>query len=309
MLSKPYPIVSFGAVGEAVRLLQRALNLAPTQLPRLQDDASFGPKTHGRVIEFQGQKNAVRDGVVGPITWELLEPFVQQLLKIVDQNMPASADEATQRQRIVDVATASFNSWGWGTTGTVTPDGSPRIAGARGVGPAAFTKRPRQGGATLAAIFAMANAGGANCLTIAASIEAIYQKEPKSDADRQAINQQDIGSWCGIFAAYCYRAAGLKIGWNELRQQLPQYFDSLRPTDAVQKGDIGVYDPSINHHFIVIEDAAQGARVHSIDGNVGNPSEMTVSPWNSVISRRVYLRPTLSSRGGKFLRPKFAAMV
>ena len=309
MLLKPYPIVSFGAVGEAVAVLQKALNIAPTQLPRLQEDASFGPKTHSRVIEFQGQKNAVRDGVVGPITWELLEPFIQQLLKIVDQNMPGSSDEATQRQRIVDIATASFNSWGWGTAGTVTPDGSPRIAGARGVGPAAFTKRPRQGGATLAGIFAIANAGGANCLTISADIEAIYQKEPKSDSDRQAINQQDIGSWCGIFAAYCYRASGLKIGWNELRQQLPQYFDSLRPTDAVQKGDIGVYDPSINHHFIVVEDAAAGARVHSIDGNVGNPSEMTVAPWNSVISRRVYLRPTLASRGGKFLRPKFAAMV
>jgi len=309
MLSKPYPMLSFGAVGEAVALLQKALNLAPTQLPRLKEDASFGSKTHGRVIEFQGQKNAVRDGVVGPITWELLEPFIKQLLKIVDQNMPPSGDDATQRQRIVDIATASFNSWGWGVTGSVMPDGSPRIAGARGVGPAVFGRRPRQGGATLAGIFAIANAGGANCLSIATDIEAIYQTEPKSNSDRQAINQQDIGSWCGIFAAYCYRASGLKIGWNELRQQLPQYFDSLRSNEAVQKGDIGVYDPAINHHFIVVEDSAPGARVHSIDGNVGNPSEMTVAPWNSVISRRVYLRTTLGSKGGKFLRPKFAAMV
>ena len=40
------------AMGEAVLLLQRALNLGPTQLPRLAEDASFGPKTHGRVVEF-----------------------------------------------------------------------------------------------------------------------------------------------------------------------------------------------------------------------------------------------------------------
>ena len=61
-------------------------------------------------------------------------------------------------------------------------------------------------------------------------------------------------------------------------------------------------------HFLVVKDAAPGERVYSIDGNVGNPSEATVSPWNSVISKRFYLRTTLASKGGKFLRPKFGAM-
>jgi hypothetical protein len=68
-------------MGDAVLLVQRALNLGPTQLPRLAEDASFGPKTHGRMVEFQAQKNAVRDGVVGPVTWGELEPFVQQVLR------------------------------------------------------------------------------------------------------------------------------------------------------------------------------------------------------------------------------------
>jgi len=134
-LFKPYPVVRFGSMGEAVLLLQKALNLGPTQLSRLAEDASLGPKTHGRVVEFQGQKNAARDGVVGPVTWGELEPFVQQVLKMVDQNLGPSADEETQRQRIVDVAQASFENWGWGTAGAVTPDGSARIAAARGVGP------------------------------------------------------------------------------------------------------------------------------------------------------------------------------
>jgi hypothetical protein len=46
-LFKPYPVVSFGSMGEAVLLLQKALNLGPTQLSRLAEDASFGPRPTG----------------------------------------------------------------------------------------------------------------------------------------------------------------------------------------------------------------------------------------------------------------------
>jgi putative peptidoglycan binding protein len=310
-LFKPYPVVSFGSMGEAVLLVQKALNLGPTQLPRLTEDASFGPKTHGRVVEFQGQKNAARDGVVGPVTWGELEPFVQQVLQIVDQNLGPSGDEEAQRQRIVDVAQASFENWGWGAAGAVTPDGSARIAAARGVGPSIGGRRARQGGVMLASIYAMAQAGGSNCLTISSEMETIYQQNPLDAAGKEqrrtAINN-DIGSWCGIFATYCYRSSGLKVAWNDVKNQLARYFDSLGATAAVRKGDIGVYDPQLNHHFLVVKDAAPGERVYSIDGNVGNPSEATVSPWNSVISKRFYLRTTLASKGGKFLRPKFGAM-
>ena len=38
-------MLRFGSIGEAVLLAQKALNLAPTKLARLQEDASFGPKT------------------------------------------------------------------------------------------------------------------------------------------------------------------------------------------------------------------------------------------------------------------------
>jgi len=163
----------------------------------------------------------------------------------------------------------------------------------------------------LASIYAMAQAGGSNCLTISSEMETIYQENPPDAAGKEkrrtAINN-DIGSWCGIFATYCYRSSGLRVAWNDVKNQLPRYFDSLGATAAVRKGDIGVYDPQLNHHFLVVKDAAPGERVYSIDGNVGNPSEATVSPWNSVISKRFYLRTTLASRAGKFLRPKFDAM-
>ena len=121
---------------------------------------------------------------------------------------------------------------------------------------------------------------------------------PNDPTRRDKING-DIGSWCGIFATYCYRAAGLKITWEQVRSQSTIHFTSLRANEAVRKGDIGVMTPGLSHHFVVIEDAEPGARVYSIDGNVGNPSEMTVSPWNSVISKRFYLRNTLATKSAK----------
>jgi hypothetical protein len=307
--TKPYPILSYGSSGDAVVLLQKALNLALTNLNRLEDDGSFGPLTHGRVVEFQGQRKAVRDGVVGPATWAELDSFVKEVLKSIDQNLGASPDEDVQRQRIVDIAEASFANWGWGAGGAVTPDGSQRIAAARGFGPSIAGRRARQGGTTLASIYAMAQVGGLaapNCLSITSEMENVYQQDANDTSRRDKINN-DIGSWCGIFATYCYRAAGLKVSWEQVRTQSTTHFTSLRSGEAVRKGDIGVMTPGLNHHFVVVEDAEPGQRVYSIDGNVGNPSEMTVSPWNSVISKRFYLRNTLASKSAKFLRPKFAA--
>ena len=261
--TKPYPILSYGSSGEAVVLLQQALNLAPTQEARLEDDGSFGPLTHGRVVEFQGQRKAVRDGVVGPATWAELDAFVKEVLKLIDKNLGASANEDVQRQRIVDIAEASFANWGWGASGAVTPDGSQRIAAARGVGPSIAGRRARQGGTALASIYAMAQAGSAapNCLSITPEMENVYQQDANDPTRRDKINA-DIGSWCGIFATYCYRAAGLKINWEQVRSQSTAHFTSLRSNEAVRKGDIGVMTPGLNHHFVVIEDAEPGrARV------------------------------------------------
>jgi hypothetical protein len=310
-LSKPFPMLRFGSIGEAVLVLQKALNLAPTKLARLQEDASFGPKTRGRVMEFQGQKHAVQDGVVGPVTWGDLDQFVTKILEMVEQNLPP-VDEESQRQRIVNIAQAAFDSWSWGDKGPVKQDGSPRIAAAKGVGPAVGGRRARQGGVTLAAIYAMAGAGGANCLSISTEMEAIYQLNPTDEqgkADRRKAINADIGSWCGIFATYCYRSSGLFVAWTQVREQSSEYFESLGPNDPVKKGDIGVYDTNFNHHFVVVKDAGPGEHVYSIDGNLANPLEEQVAPWNSVIAKRFYLRKTLRNRSGKFLRPKFGAMV
>lgn len=305
-----YPTLRIGSTGQPVMLLQRALNAVPaSQQPKLTEDAQFGPKTRSRVVEFQSQKKVAPDGVVGPITWAILEPIIRQIQGIIDQAFPASTTDSQRRARIVEVAKISFESWGWGESGPVTPNGSARIAAARGFGPAANGFRARQGGSSLAIIYSMAGLAGSQCLKISTDIEAVYQLDGRTHPERRTkLNQQDIGAWCGIFATYCYRAAGLPIAWPDMKSQNPAYWEILGPNAAVQPGDVGVYDPMLNHHFVVVAESAPGQRVHSIDGNVGNPSENTVTPWNSVISKRMYLRATLASKGGRFLRPKFAAM-
>ncbi len=305
MLPKPFPSLRLGSIGEPVRYLQQALNLAPSILPRLDTDAQFGSRTHNRVVEYQGQQKVSRDGVVGPITWGTLEPFLQQLLAIVDQQIKP-AEESAIRQRIVDAARAAFEVWGWGPKGKVLPDGSARIAAAQGFGPNLGGKRARQGGVALASIFSLAAAGGSKCLTIAPHIESLYQTEGPNKTD--ILNIEDIPSWCGIFATYCYRVAGLPVTWADVSNQNAEYFDKLDSNAEVQPGDIGVYDKKTNHHFVVVQHCLPGKHVYSIDGNVGNPDENVVSPWNSVISTRFYLRTTLRNRSGIFLRPKFAAI-
>jgi hypothetical protein len=302
------PTLYFGSVGPAVQLLQNALNVGPSYLPKLNPDSQFGPKTLGRVKEFQGQKKLANDGIVGPITWDALTPFIEALKKIVEQTVPAG-DEDGQRKRIIEVAQTALQTFGWGGSTPPTPDGSPRILAARGFGPVVAGKRLRQGGAYLASIYALAGVSPSLCLYITTEMEAVYQQDPAKHPDRRAnINQKDIGSWCGIFATYCYKVSGLNITWDEVKSQSSQKFDKLLPTARVKKGDIGILDPMTNHHFLVKEDAEPGDKIYSIDGNVGNPRSQDVAPWNSVISERSYLRTTMKTKNGLFLRPKFAAM-
>ena len=62
-----------GSEGPDVVGLQTKLNQRyPTSMPPLITDGCFGPKTKARVIEFQGTKKLVGDGIVGPLTWEAI---------------------------------------------------------------------------------------------------------------------------------------------------------------------------------------------------------------------------------------------
>ncbi len=311
----PYPMLRLGSFGDAVTLLQRALNLAPTIQPRLAEDGQFGPKTHGRVREFQGQKNVAQDGVVGPVTWAQLEPFVKALTTMLDQASLPPQQEAALRQRIADIARSSFDVWGWGEKGTPKPDGSTgRIAAAFGYGPYVGDMRARQGGPALALIYSMASTGGANCLAIRRTTEEAYRL-PLDDPRRTPAINQDIGSWCGIFATYCLRAAGLtQATWDRLGGQVAPYFTKLGYNEPVLPGDVGVYlydkrGNKVNHHFMIVEPADRNETIHSVDGNLSGPDEnVTAVTIYSVLSKRKYFRNTLKASQCTILRPNFAAL-
>lgn len=73
-------MLSFGSTGPEVSQLQVKLNQKmPDAMPPLDVDGIFGPKTLGRVKEFQAANGLVVDGIVGPQTWAALGagvPFV-----------------------------------------------------------------------------------------------------------------------------------------------------------------------------------------------------------------------------------------
>jgi hypothetical protein len=65
-------MVSYGAAGPAVKLLQAYLNLLPSQLMQLVEDGVFGSKTRARVYEFQSAHALAPDAIVGPLTWDAI---------------------------------------------------------------------------------------------------------------------------------------------------------------------------------------------------------------------------------------------
>src|SRR4029077_8999118 len=77
-------------IGPVVQQIQTALNFAgPTRLPRLPIDATFGPLTVGRVMEFQFRNGLRDDGIVGAIT----NAKLPQMVRVITNNLslPAAA--------------------------------------------------------------------------------------------------------------------------------------------------------------------------------------------------------------------------
>lgn len=66
---KTYPTLRLGSKGEIVKELQQKLN---KHGHHLVVDGMYGHNTHIAVISFQGVKGLIKDGIVGPKTWEEL---------------------------------------------------------------------------------------------------------------------------------------------------------------------------------------------------------------------------------------------
>lgn len=72
-------MLRLGSTGTQVRELQGFLNLLPSALAKLVVDGLFGPRTHGRVLEFQAGNQLQPDGISGPLTMDLLTELLRKL--------------------------------------------------------------------------------------------------------------------------------------------------------------------------------------------------------------------------------------
>jgi peptidoglycan hydrolase-like protein with peptidoglycan-binding domain len=92
------PVIRLGSLGESVKTLQAALNLwSARNESRLVIDGFFGLSTNSKVREYQRANELAPDGVVGPVTWESLEPLVDHVVA----TMPVTTSELEAGARIV----------------------------------------------------------------------------------------------------------------------------------------------------------------------------------------------------------------
>ncbi len=70
------PILSLGSTGPYVKLLQMNLNGLGGNFNNFAIDGVFGAKLQQAVGSYQDEYGLVRDGVVGPITWQVLNSNV-----------------------------------------------------------------------------------------------------------------------------------------------------------------------------------------------------------------------------------------
>jgi hypothetical protein len=90
--------LSIGLVGEDVKLVQNTLNTIAqfnqlkfnTNNPLLIVDGIFGAKTKGRVVEFQSRHAIVGDGIVGPVTMNLINIAMDIIKKLPPPPAPRS---------------------------------------------------------------------------------------------------------------------------------------------------------------------------------------------------------------------------
>ncbi|MEX0613937.1 MAG: peptidoglycan-binding domain-containing protein [Pirellulales bacterium] len=278
-----------GSLGPDVRLLQQALNLAKPKQPLLADDGMFGPKTRGRVLEFQAVEKLAVDGVVGDQTHGALTAAYQKLAELIKKYMPPPEITAL-RQRIVQIARTEQQVFGWPlggaggqpgyavATANLPPLGSPRIAA---LYLADKATRARQGGPKLAFIFGAVGAITEHverCWRIKDGY-CVGENEITYEQYKAVRNEHDLPSWCGMFALFVYRSAGVMLpNWTANPFEEGANMKQVKAND-VAPGDLGKLEPfgGRNHHFIITDVIRQNlggkdvvVGVKSIDGNDGS---------------------------------------
>lgn len=242
------PTLSFGSVGPYVKQLQEGLNKLPSSLPKLVPDSQFGSKTKGRVQEFQSSKSLVPDGVVGPLTWE-------QFITAVAQGLGAGAPvqpgmNASMFDLLRPVVMTIANSHMGKVDFSVMVNGRPK-----GID---FIIDVFKFSANLTLTDINFREGGLPGGTWSAVPWYGIPSQKKS--------------WCGIFAIYCYRKAGIPVSWDAAKGKIvgPLKIATFNGNfvAGMKMGTIGSVATQ-SHHFLIetINGPGNQPGLTTIDGN------------------------------------------
>lgn len=253
--------LSLGSTGNDVVELQRNLNQLPSKQLQLKPDGQFGGKTRTRVVEVQSNAGLKADGVVGPLTWgkviELLRQIGEGGIPIVE-GLPPDAF-AHMRPLIMLVAQQCIGKVDFSIMINGKPKGIEFLIEMFQF--AAHVKLTEDSFHPL--IWGQRKE---NSLLRKVPNRAVWQWTPRVGDDWEGKN------WCGIFAVYCHRKAGIPVIWD-LQKGKPVGRVELAEKgpiniDAIRMADIGCVATK-NHHFLIesVTRSGKSAGITSIDGN------------------------------------------
>lgn len=235
----------FGSRGTDVARAQSSLNQLPSARPRLTEDGIFGPLTRARVSEFQGANALAPDGVVGPLTWGALLSLVGSIASALP--LPASVPNPfdSLRPMVLMEAQKHLGEVDFGVLEAGRPKGIDFLIEIFDVAADTAVADPDFKGS-----------------------QGEWVAQPRVGGQRK--------NWCGIFAVYCCRKAGLNLRWDlgrggpvaasgqplKATQWSPSFVANMKPAD------IGMVATQ-QHHFL-IENVGQGAApgLITLDGNL-----------------------------------------
>jgi hypothetical protein len=149
------------------------------------------------------------------------------------------------------------------------------------------TGRLRYGGTALENIFSTVGASAAACKVLSEAAYAMYRR--KFTAKER--NNTDIASWCGMFALFVYKSAGLKTGAWQTGSSINSVTLNKLPCfrrislGELAVGDVGIIEPQKdgrNHHVLVIGVDPPGdpkrteATIETVEGNANTRQFQTI---------------------------------
>jgi hypothetical protein len=241
---KSMTLLSYGAAGPAVKLLQGYLNLLPPQLLELVEDGIFGSKTKARVLEFQSAAALTPDAIVGPMTWDAILAAL------------GGPNQWLLRFRIIQVA--DVDAMAIDVFAKLSAGKDPSDPQGRQL---------RMGHTKLLKYFRISVPQPGNPNRRAVSEDAIkyFSRVGRVDNVGQLAPMPD---WCGIFALWAVKAAGASAGTWVMRSGISSV-RGFRQIKSPMPGDVGYVDKPFQHHFIVrwLWPEGGSVKVDTIEGN------------------------------------------